>query len=292
MSKNEVAKVEEGGVPAVFDFGDEAGAGFEGTTAKDLVLPFLGLLQSNSPQVENKDPAGAESGMLFNTVTRELFSGDDGILFLPCYKEGPVWVEWIPRNKGGGFVGMHEPGSDAVKFGQPIMHPETGKPTRKLRHGENELIETFYVYGLIVDERTLTTQGFAVISFTSSKITPYKKWTTALYTLRVDGPGGRRINPPFYANPTRVRTYKDHNNQGQTFFNYRLDPNGANWAEGVLSPADERARALMTDAKDLIEMIQSGLARAAFETQEATTGEAEVDAEGGSGGGDPEKPPF
>lgn len=274
MSKNEVAKVEKGGAVATFDYGDDAGAGFEGTKGSDLSIPFLGILQSNSPQVEDKDPEGAESGMLFNTVTRELISGETGLVFLPCHKEGPVWVEWVPRNKGGGFVGLHDPESDEVKNGEPIMHPETGKPTRKLRCGENELIETYYVYGLILDEDGGDTVGFAVISFTSTKIKPYRDWVTAMYTLK-----GK---PPMFANRARIRTTKQKNESG-TFYNFRIDPFAETWAKSLINPAEQGD--LLTQAKDFREMVVSGMARAAFETERAA---------GDGGGAEPgdENPPF
>ena len=106
MTKQEVAKTAPAGAVATYDYGGDQGAGFEDTSGSDLSVPFLGILQSNSPQVEDKDPTGSEPGMLFNTVTRELVSSEDGVVFLPCHKE-TAYVEWVPRNKGGGFVGLH-----------------------------------------------------------------------------------------------------------------------------------------------------------------------------------------
>lgn len=275
MSK-EVAKVEKGGAVTVPDYGEHAGSGFEGTKGSDLSVPFLSILQSNSPQVENKDPEGAESGMLFNTVTRELIKGDEGIVFLPCHKEGPIWVEWVPRTKGGGFVGMHEPESDAVKGGTEIMHPETGKPTRKLRHGENELIETFYVYGLLLDKEGKEPTGFAVVSFTSTKIKPYRDWITAMYTLK-----GK---PPIFANRALIKTAKQQNDAG-TFYNFRIDPLGQTWAASLIDPNAEAV--LLEEAISFRDMVMSGMARAAFETQEATVGDSGDAGDGGDG-----KAPF
>lgn len=271
--KNEVATT-GGGVPATYDYGDDAGSGFEGTSGSDLSVPFLGILQSNSPQVEDQDPTGAASGMLFNTVTRELIDGETGVCFLPCFKEGPVWVEWIPRINGGGFVGMHDPESDAVKNGEQIMHPETGKPTRKLRHGENELVETFYIYGLILDETGAETMGFAVISFTSTKIKPYRDWITAMYTLK-----GK---PPIFANRAFVRTTKQKNDAG-TFYNFRIDPLADTWRDSLINPAEQGH--LLTEAKEFAEMVKSGMARAAFETENSADGAGNPSADG-------EDPPF
>lgn len=275
-TKQDVEKV-EAQLPATgFDYGQDAGAGFEGTKGSDLSVPFLGILQPLSPQVEGNDPEGAASGMLFNTVTRELLDGEKGVIVLPCHKEGPIWVEWVPRTKGGGFVGLHDPESEAVKNGEQILNQDTGKPTRRLRHGENELIETYYIYGLLLDEEGLATQGFAVISFTSTKIKPYRDWVTAMYTLK-----GR---PPMFANRARLRTVKQKNDSG-TFYNFRVDPFEKTWAASLINPATQPA--LLTEAKEFRDMVISGMARAAFETAQSTTGEGE-----GEGSGKEGEPPF
>jgi len=282
----EIAKTDEtDGAVAVFDYGENAGVGYEDTTAKDLSIPFLGLLQANSPQVEDQDPPDSRSGMIFNTVTRELIAGDEGIVLLPCHKEGPVWVEWIPRTKGGGFVAVHDPDSDAVKNGTPIINDE-GEETRKLRFGENELIETFYVYYLILDKDGLDVNGFAVISYTSTKIKVYRDWVTSTYTLRVPGPDESKVTPPIFANRLKLTTAKQQNRKGQGYHNFRISPFEPTWADGVLSPADEAHRSLMSQAVEFREMVLSGMARAAYETEQST-GDS-------SGGGttDSEDPPF
>ncbi len=267
----EVATASAGGAVAGFDYGEDSGAGFEGTKGSDLSVPFLGILQSNSPQVEDKDPEGAESGMLYNTVTRELVNGDKGVVFLPCHKE-QAYVEWVPRAKGGGFVGLHDPAGEVVS---KAIQENDGEAFGKLAVGDNELMETFYVYGLILDEDLKETMGFAVISFTSTKIKPYRDWMTAMYTLK-----GR---PPMFANRAVIRTIKQKNEHG-TFYNFRIDPAGDTWAKSLINPVEDGA--LLQEARAFREMVTSGMARAAFETQNDT-------GDGSSGGGsDAEEAPF
>ena len=242
------------------DYGKDVGSGFEDTKGSDLSVPFLIVLQSNSPQVTERDPKEAESGMIYNTVTRELVGGQEGVVFLPCHKEGPVWVEWVPRNKGGGFVAIHEGNSPSVKGADSILHPETGKPTRKLRLGENELVETFYMYGLLLedDEEGESTKGFAVISFTSTKIKPFRDWVTAMYTMK-----GK---PPLFANRARISTVKQQNDSGN-YYNFRVDPLKSTWVESLINPKTQKA--LLEEAKGFREMVASGMARGAFETQQS-----------------------
>jgi hypothetical protein len=265
MSK-EVATT-KGGAVAAYDYGQDAGAGFEGTTGKDLSVPFLGILQSNSPQIEEKDPPGAESGMLFNTVTRELNSGETGVVFLPCHKE-MAFVEWVPRSKGGGFVALHDPNGEVVA---KAIEDNDGNRIGKLKVGENELAETHYVYGLLLNDEGTEATGFAVISFTSTKIKPYRDWITAMYTLK-----GK---PPMFANRGRIRTVKQKNEHG-TFFNFRIDPFAETWRESLINPAISAD--LLTEARDFREMVTSGMARAAFETERSTGdgGAASTDGDG------------
>ena len=116
MSKQELEKVKQSEVVVStnYDYGNDSGEGFDGTTASDLSIPFINVLQSNSPEiVENLIP-GAQMGDMVNTVTKELIKGKDGFNFIPVYKE-ESWVEWIPRNDGGGIAATHSPDSEIIQ---------------------------------------------------------------------------------------------------------------------------------------------------------------------------------
>ena len=257
----DLAVQQQGGAIAAYDYGTEAGAGFEGTKGTDLSIPFLAILQSNSPQVEADDPKGAKAGMLFNTVTRELMDGEKGLVFLPVHKDY-AFVEWIPRTKGGGFVAMHDPaGTEVAEAQAKFAQANNGKKFGKLTIGDNDLVETFYVYGLILDEAGKSTLGFGVISFTSTKIKPQKDWFTSMYMLK-----GR---PPLFANRARIRTFKDKNEKG-TFFNFRIDPFRENFAASLINPKEEAE--LLKEAKDFRDMVMKGVAKADFGSQNAAAG--------------------
>lgn len=264
-----VAKKETTAVSTGYDYGEEAGVGFENTDKSDLSIPFLAVLQSNSPQVVDEDPEEASPGMLFNTVTRELVDGSEGIVFLPVHKE-IAFAEWIPREKGGGFVGLHQPKDEIVL---KTIEDNGGVRTGKLElENGNELVETHYVYGLMLDEEGADTTGFGVISCTSTKIKPCRDWNTAMFTLK-----GR---PPMFANRARVRTVKQKNEKG-TFYNFRFEPLKDTWLGSLINPKTEGH--LLEAARDFREMVTSGEARAAHETERAASG---------TGGGDDEEAPF
>jgi hypothetical protein len=271
--KKDLAPAAKGGALATtFDYGADSGAGFESTSGADLSIPFLGILQSNSPQVEDNNPDGSRAGMLINTVTNELIDGDKGVAFLPVHKES-AYVEWVPREKGGGFVAVHDPHGDVVKA---AIAANGGNRIGKLSlPNGNDLVETHYVYGLMLDADGASTAGFGVIAFKSTQIKPYRDWLTSMYTLK-----GR---PPMFANRAVIKTVKQKNEKG-SFYNFAISPLVANsWSGSLINPAQQGD--LLAEAKGFRDMVVGGMARAAFETQQQGGG-------AGAGDDDPEKPPF
>ena len=81
---NEVAAKQSGSLAL---FGDDA-KGFDNMTQDDLALPFVRILGQLSPQVtagDSKYMENAKPGMIYNTVTSELYDGKTGIKVIPCY---------------------------------------------------------------------------------------------------------------------------------------------------------------------------------------------------------------
>ncbi len=263
--------VKAGGQVVPFDYGEHKGQGFENQSGADIVLPFINLLQSNSPQVENAvgegGIEGARSGMLLNSLTDTLWDGKEGIEFVPAITEH-AYVEWIKRTAGGGFVARHEPGSDVVEKakagGTPINELET--------EAGNDLVETFYVYGVIVDDGVPMP---VVLAFNSTKIKVYKKWNTKIVLF------GGKAQIPLMAHLTQLGSSQERNAKG-AFSNFSLTPANGGLMDSLLSPEDER----FTAAANVREMILGGTARASFETQQTSAGA------GGASGGDGEDIPF
>jgi hypothetical protein len=249
-----------------------AGMGFEGTTAKDLAIPFISILQSNSPQVEDDSPKGSKPGMLYNTVTQELIPGSQGFVFQPVYLED-TFVEWVPRDSGGGFVAAHDANSEVVKAAEAARG--TDRTKKLLMSNGNELIQTSYAYGLILDKDGKETTGFTVISFTSTKLKVFRKWRTALFMIK-----GR---PALFKHRAVISTVKEKNDKG-SFYNFHISPLlENNWLKSMLDVEDEAQYALVREGYEFRQMVVSGMARAVFETQNST---------GDAGNGPSEDIPF
>ena len=101
-------------------FGDDA-KGFDNMTQDDLALPFVRILGQLSPQVTAGDPKyieAAKPGMIYNTVTNELYDGKKGIKVIPCYYKKD-YPEWSDRGDGPGApVAVHMPNSPVIATGK------------------------------------------------------------------------------------------------------------------------------------------------------------------------------
>ena len=90
--------------------------GSEEVGMDDITIPRIGLIQDLSPQIKKTKPEyieGAEVGMFYNNVTKELYGKDMTIIPVYCKKE---WVVWKLRKHGGGFVGAAPTEQEAVQL--------------------------------------------------------------------------------------------------------------------------------------------------------------------------------
>ena len=261
--------------PVGFDYGGEAGAGFETATSADLAIPFINLLQSNSPQVTHDEPEGAKAGMFLNIVTQELYPGDAGPVIIPVHKH-VSYVEWIPKDEGGGYIGEFSP--DAPEVVAAIAAKGSRFGALPFREG-HELVETHCVYALLLAHDGKSVDGFAALNFSSTKLKPLRNWMTALYMLK-----GR---PPMFANRARLRSVLQKNKKSQEFFNFAISPFRATWADSLIDPNTEGQ--LLLEAKKFRDMVLAGQAKADISTTEQvdstmTAGEDDAAATPAKGG--------
>jgi hypothetical protein len=217
----------------VFDYGDDAGQGFENQDMSDRKLPIIELLQSNSPEVvESKGKIYA--GQFKNSVTGEIY---DEVYFVPAITDH-CWTQWVPRDDGGGFRGRHPKNAkvvlDAIErnggraIGKlPVPQPPDPKTQRP--QPTQELVEGFEIYGILYDAKTNETLGFAMIPFTSTKIKVYRAWNSAIgnFAPTINGKKLRPGSIPLFAHRVKMTS------EAET-------KNGNTYKVPVLSPAQER----------------------------------------------------
>ncbi|MFA5604205.1 MAG: hypothetical protein WDA12_05095 [Bacilli bacterium] len=237
------------------DYGEDAGAGFEDIGQEDLAIPFLAILQSGSPQVDEDEPGyidGAKAGAVLNTVTQEVYDGKSGVLFVPVHRVHN-FVEWVPRDQGGGFAGVYEPDDPIV-----IKARRGGAFGRLESPDGNDLVETFTVFGLLVHKDGSFDP--AIIAFSSTQIKHYKRWMTQARGIMVRSPSsGQRINPPLFSHAYRLTTKQESNNKGK-WHGWSISFDGGSTNSARLEQDSDVYQA----AKGLREMVTSGAAKANY----------------------------
>jgi hypothetical protein len=242
-----------------FEYGDDAGKGFEHQTKADSQIPFIVLLQALSPMVVDEK---AKAGQWYNTVTEQLYDRDDGFLFVPATTRN-FFGEWTPRKDGGGYHGNHEIDSEIVakaiasskRFGKYLIDAEVEDKDGNIKHEIHQLVETFYVYGAVCSEGG-EAESMAVLSFKSTGIRPYKSWMTRMRQFQVNTPKGK-VKPPMYAHLNRITSFLDEKN-GNKFYVPKIssaDERGI--VQSLLKPSDER----FMMAKACMELLDSGAAK-------------------------------
>lgn len=188
--KKELETKKDAPPPALAEaLGKFAGMGFESMTMEDAAVPYLMILQSQSPQVKKGHPnriEGAEEGDLFNSVTQRVYKG--GVRLIPCgFRK--AWVEWVPKTAGGGFVASYD--TDA-RLAECKKDPVTG---RDMLPNGHHLVATAYHYVLVVDEGGNAER--VVISMASTQLKKSRRWNSQMMALLVDTPSGKLPAPPF-----------------------------------------------------------------------------------------------
>jgi len=257
-----------------FEYGEDAGQGFENQDMSDRKLPIIELLQSNSPEVvESKGKVYA--GSFRNSVTGAVY---DEIYFVPAITDH-AWTEWIGRDDGGGFRGRHRKDAkvvaDAVarndgraigKLKVPQPPTKEGKP-----QPDHELVESFEIYAILYGAKDDEILGFAMIPFTSTKIKIYRAWNSAIgnFAPTINGKKLRTGQVPIFAH--RVRMTSEMETKGtNTYMVPVLSPaNGGDDLKNSLLPKSDPR---YLEAKKLHDDVLAGLAKAAYESTKQETG--------------------
>ena len=115
---NQVAEKKKTDVALTGMFEADANTGFGNMDTEDYALPFLRVLGQLSPECNKRDAKyvdGAEPGMIFNTVTKQLYDGEAGVNVIPCYYKRE-YVEWSDRGEGTSApLAIHSVDSGIIK---------------------------------------------------------------------------------------------------------------------------------------------------------------------------------
>lgn len=256
---------------------EDYGAGFEEATADAYAIPFLRVLQKGSPEVDENEGAyvkGAKAGMLYNTVTGDLFPGKEGALLVPCHFQ-QRFIRWAPRGGGGGFKGEFMPDEvAAMRSNGEVAEGDDGRmyfPDEKGNVDEDEcdrLQDTRNHFVLLIDSDGIGHQ--ALMPLASTQIKKSKQLMAMLGNRRVVVDGELKQRPTYSA-LLRVTTVPESNDQG-SWFGVKFTLEG-----------DVEDPMIMAMAKEFYKVCAAGKARVDYARMDPAPGEADAE---GSGGGD------
>jgi hypothetical protein len=211
-------------------------AGFEGADSDAYAIPFLRILQSNSPQVNEDEESyidGAKPGMFFNTVSRKVYGKEVKVIPIRYKRD---FVEWRPDR--GGFAGNH--GAD------PSLLEECTRNERNqdvLPNG-NVLQDTRNHFVMIADS---IEDGPMVFSLTSTGIRHSKNWMSSMVALRLEN--GKK--PPMFYSIWELRTVINENDEGKWYQVGSKSMTGIKWMSWLETEAQYNA------AKAAFELTES-----------------------------------
>ena len=238
---NQVAEKKTAPLPANM-FEDDAAKGLGKIGQEDLALPFLKILGQLSPEVNKRDGKyveGAEPGMIFNSVTGDLFDGVNGIDVVPCFYK-LEYIEWKDRGDGPGApVAIYDSSSD-------IMSKTTPDANYKDRLPNGNYIEKTASHFVIIMGDNPST---ALISMKSTQLKISRKWNSMMSGIKMKGKNGL-FTPASFSHIYKLKTTQMSNDKGTWF----------GWEVSKVGPVTDQS--LYGQAKSFSENISKGNVKA------------------------------
>lgn len=196
------------------EFSEVAGQGFEGITARELLIPRVTILQDMSPQLKQKKAEyveGAEVGMICEIASKTLYG--DNLLFLPA-KYICQFLEWAPRASGKGLIAIH----NDPEVLDACTRDDKNRP---ITQDGNLMSETAQYFGFIVNRETLSlTPAFIPMSATALKRA--RGWNHLYTSEKLRNSKGDEFTPPIYYRAYELSVVEESNNEGE-WFGWRIE---------------------------------------------------------------------
>ena len=223
-------------------FEDDAAKGLGTIGQEDLALPFLKILGQLSPEVNKRDGKyveGAEPGMIYNSVSGDLYDGVKGIDVIPCFYK-LEYIEWKDRGEGPGApVAIYYSSSD-------IMSKTTPDANYKDRLPNGNYIEKTASHFVIVSGDSPST---ALISMKSTQLKISRKWNSMMSGIKMKGANGM-FTPASFSHIYKLKTTQMSNDKGTWF----------GWEVSKVGPVTDKG--LYDQAKGFSDSISKGSVKA------------------------------
>tara|TARA_R100001369_G_C3320227_1_gene168794 strand:+ start:1731 stop:2510 length:780 start_codon:yes stop_codon:yes gene_type:complete len=218
-------------------FAEDAGMGVSDLGSEDLAIPFIKVLQKMSDELDDLD--NAKAGDIYNTVTKDIVKGKDGIRLINC-AYNLQYIEWEPRGTGTGAPHA------IYGAGDEIPETERGDDNKDyVAGGSGRYLErTAQHYVLVVDEDGVTQQ--ALLPMKSTQFKKSKQWNSAMRSLKMKDGKGNLFTPPRFSHIWKLETVSEENKNG-SWHGWQISK------DGVVEDVN-----VYQEAKLFAESIQSG----------------------------------
>jgi len=248
MANTNVAKKAEAKLPALsLDMMEsDAHSGLENIQQDDLATPRLKILMQLSPELEELE--NAKAGMIFNTVSNELYDGSKGIRVLPCAYQRQ-YVEWADRGQGSGApINVYDASSD-------ILTKTTRDENNKDRLENGNYIETCGDHYVVIIPNGHSSE--AIITMKATQLKKSRKWNSMLLNLKIKNSKGVSFTPPSYSHYYLLKTVKEGNDKG-SWYGWEIS------REKMVDNADD-----YNTAKSFSESVNKGEIKVKYEEESA-----------------------
>ena len=232
--QKEVAIKQKGGAVANVNLEQFADQGFDNVDSKSLALPFLKILGQLSPQVTQGDSqfiSEARPGMIFNTVTNQLYDGAKGIKVVPCFYK-LEYIEWRDRGMEGSSAPVNIYSSDS-----DIMSKTTRDDKNKDRLSNGNYVEeTASHYVMVLDDNNVAST--ALITMKSTQRKKSKKWNSMMMSVREKKKDGSFFKPAPFTQMYNLKTVLEKNALG-SWYGWEIDHIGTINSNDALQGAFE-----------------------------------------------------
>ena len=238
---NQVTEKKSAQLPAnVFE--EDAAKGLGNIGQQDLALPFLKILGQLSPEVNKRDGKyveGAEPGMIYNSVSGDLYDGVKGIDVIPCFYK-LEYIEWKDRGEGPGApVAIYDSSSDVMSKTKPDANYKDRLPNG------NYIEKTASHFVIITGDSPST----ALIAMKSTQLKISRKWNSMMSGIKMNGKNGM-FTPASFSHIYKLKTTQMQNDKGTWF----------GWEVNKVGPVTDKG--LYDQARSFSESISKGSVKA------------------------------
>ena len=216
-------------------FAEDAGIGVDELGSEALAIPFLKVLQKMSPELD--DIEGARAGDLYNTVTKEVIKGSDGVRVVNCAYT-LQHIEWEPRGTGSGAPHA------IYSAGDTLPKTERGDDNKDyVVDGSGRYLErTAQHYVLIIDEDGITSQ--ALLPMKATQLKKSKQWNSAMKSMKMKDGSGNLFTPARFSHVWHLESVSEENKNG-SWHGWQISKDSQIEDPGIYAEAKHFAQSLM-----------------------------------------------